>query len=192
MEAFGHNHGQASFPGSECRQVVGVNVYFKGGVIYFSGRKFTQLERIIWEEMKPMAYDATGPHLPSLSLSPALKVRRLTLLSWSPYTLARPGLTTVGLDNRHLHKWSCYWKGLCSLSGPHWRIIKFGGYHEAGPQRTESGDGPENTSIRLQRQTLACTVPLICDRTLSLSYSTYKVAGGLDAVKILLSSDMTF
>lgn len=39
--------GMASFLGGERRQVDGVNVYFKGGVIYFPGRTFIQLERVI-------------------------------------------------------------------------------------------------------------------------------------------------
>ena len=47
MEASEYSHGLASFLGSECRQADGVNVYFKGGVIYFSDQKFIQLERII-------------------------------------------------------------------------------------------------------------------------------------------------
>lgn len=105
MEASGHSNGRASFLASECRQVGGVNAYFKGGVIYFSGRKFIQLERIIWEEMKPVAYDAYahGPRCLPSPLSPALKARRLTLPLPAP---AHPGLTRTGLDNGHLHKGS--------------------------------------------------------------------------------------
>lgn len=47
VEAPGCSNGWASFLGREGRQVDGVSVYFKGGVIYFSGRKFIQLDRII-------------------------------------------------------------------------------------------------------------------------------------------------
>lgn len=180
MEASGHSNGRASFLASECRQVGGVNAYFKGGESFiFQAESLYSLRELFGRKWSPWHMTLM---LMGLAASPPLSPQLWKREGW-PFLSrppAHPGLTPTGLDNGRLHKGNyCQNWLLCGLSGPHGRIsqIKFGGYNEAGPRRTESGDGPENRSLRLRRRTPAWTMPFICDMTPSLSFSTYKKLG---------------